>query len=281
VAQGNVAERVRLCASCHIGDATRDVNHDLIAAGHPRLLFEYSAYHDLMPRHWPAEAKGSEAKAWLVGQVASARAAVELLRARAQKARPWPEFAETSCSACHHDLGGTGRQPTDNAKVTMPWANWYTTGPEALARLSIPKPAGVNEQLFKQLRTVMSSPRPDLKQVVCEADCVIDSLSSWLCELRCETVTADSAADWQRRWIADAKLTTVPDWESACQRYLGVAALEKARCGLTGEHLRDDRRRGLEELRGLLRFPCDRDGPRLEFTPEKAIKQLCKLPALP
>jgi hypothetical protein len=46
----DLASRARLCAGCHVGDGgsddlpARDVNHDLIAAGHPRLNFELSAY---------------------------------------------------------------------------------------------------------------------------------------------------------------------------------------------------------------------------------------------
>jgi hypothetical protein len=48
--------RVTLCASCHVGDAGREVDHDLIAAGHPRLAFEYTGYHHSPKyepfRHW-------------------------------------------------------------------------------------------------------------------------------------------------------------------------------------------------------------------------------------
>src|SRR5262249_1707977 len=40
VPAGNLVARSLNCAGCHVGDATRDVNHDLIAVGHPRLAFE-------------------------------------------------------------------------------------------------------------------------------------------------------------------------------------------------------------------------------------------------
>ncbi len=54
------AVRTAVCAGCHIGapaDASRhlplrDMNHDFIAAGHPRLSFEMTAFNDNMPRHW-------------------------------------------------------------------------------------------------------------------------------------------------------------------------------------------------------------------------------------
>src|SRR5205823_5475824 len=47
-----------------------------------------------------------EAKAWLVGRVAHAEAACKLTADRAARAKsdPWPEFADSNCYACHHEL---------------------------------------------------------------------------------------------------------------------------------------------------------------------------------
>ena len=36
-------ERAAVCVGCHVGPPGRDMNHDLIAAGHPRLNFEFAA----------------------------------------------------------------------------------------------------------------------------------------------------------------------------------------------------------------------------------------------
>src|SRR5262249_44695634 len=36
----NLLSRARACVTCHVGKRDADVNHDLIAAGHPRLVFE-------------------------------------------------------------------------------------------------------------------------------------------------------------------------------------------------------------------------------------------------
>src|SRR5947209_12736891 len=111
----DLGRRMEKCAECHVGNADKDVNHDLIAAGHPRLNFEYTAYHHLLtPRHWQEPHERSrtpsdwEAKAWSLGQAATAKAAAELTAARAklagQPTHPWPEFTEYGCFACHHDL---------------------------------------------------------------------------------------------------------------------------------------------------------------------------------
>jgi hypothetical protein len=111
--------RAEVCTRCHVGSVDgaghpdQEVNHDLIAAGHPRLRFEFGAYHANYPKHWDIHADYKrypdlQARAWMVGQVTSARAALRLLEARAaataDPAVPWPEFAEHDCYSCHHDL---------------------------------------------------------------------------------------------------------------------------------------------------------------------------------
>ncbi len=136
-----VAGRAAVCVRCHVGTPGADVNHDLIAAGHPPLRFEFAAYHHNLPRHWsaardrpPDQPRGGpdfEARAWAVGQVVSARAALRLLAARAegQAGRPWPEFAEFDCVACHHDLNdasGRRRRAFGRKRVgSPPWGDWY------------------------------------------------------------------------------------------------------------------------------------------------------------
>jgi hypothetical protein len=147
--------RANLCVRCHVGGPDRDVNHDLIAAGHPRLNFEYHAFMANLPRHWDdsrdrellqtqpqstaARPADYEARLWAIGQAAAAHAALQLLEQRAQRsidtqtaAQPeevaresgwrhgpvapaWPELAEFSCYSCHHALK-TARGPIRSPK---------------------------------------------------------------------------------------------------------------------------------------------------------------------
>lgn len=57
------ATRVRLCASCHVGDYSQGkfVRHEWYAGGHPPLpSFEYSTFASAMPVHWETlQAKGN------------------------------------------------------------------------------------------------------------------------------------------------------------------------------------------------------------------------------
>lgn len=130
----DLTRRAEICAGCHVGSrgdasgvAVRDVNHDLIAAGHPRLTFEFSAYLANMPPHWAEKGENADpsmtTRAWAVGQRVVAAESVRLLgqRALAHDA-PWPELSEYDCLACH--------RPLDSAASTSPstgfpgWGTW-------------------------------------------------------------------------------------------------------------------------------------------------------------
>jgi hypothetical protein len=89
-----------------VGEAGREVNHDLIAAGHPPLIFEMDAYLANMPPHWHQTQEDeamSGAYTWAVGQAVSLRQSLELLVDRAKRGA-LPEFAELECYSCHHAL---------------------------------------------------------------------------------------------------------------------------------------------------------------------------------
>jgi cytochrome c551/c552 len=135
----NLVARTLTCAKCHVGDDERDMNHDLIAAGHPRLAFEAARFH-YQPdyrKHWTERMPQPEfeVREWLVGQVASLRAAAELLRSRAEKAEKadgvWPEFSEYSCYACHQKVGEEalrGVAGTNPRHAGVPgWQVWYNS----------------------------------------------------------------------------------------------------------------------------------------------------------
>lgn len=120
----DLAKRTERCLTCHLGTAEKEVDHTMIAAGHPDLTFQLEPFSSAMPRHWKPAANAS---AWLnvqelaVGQAVQLREALNRLQRRSSGAN-WPEFAEYECFACHHSLtkpeaswrqaeGYHGRQP--------------------------------------------------------------------------------------------------------------------------------------------------------------------------
>ena len=125
-----LADRATMCAGCHVGAPAdpkagipaRNMNHDMIAAGHPRLNWDYATYSDALPPHWQEYDRSDrttktggrgndwDLRTWLEGEVYSTAAALELTADRSggpaanDPARPWPELAESNCFACHHSL---------------------------------------------------------------------------------------------------------------------------------------------------------------------------------
>jgi hypothetical protein len=102
----DLTRRAEKCLSCHLGTGEKEVDHTMIAAGHPDLTFQLDTFSSAMPRHWKAPADSS---AWLsvrelaVGQAVQLREALNRLNRRASGPH-WPEFAEYECFACHHSL---------------------------------------------------------------------------------------------------------------------------------------------------------------------------------
>ncbi len=95
--------RAHGCNHCHLGDATRQVDHELIASGHPLLAFELDNYSETMPAHWTARKETHGVPAWAVGQAMMFRDSLTNL-ARHARGEKWPEFSDMSCANCHHSL---------------------------------------------------------------------------------------------------------------------------------------------------------------------------------
>lgn len=119
----NVRTRAKTCFGCHLGSGSRQVDHRLIAAGHPVLTFELDNYTEQKEvRHWlPDSVRTSRdgrrpshgIPAWATGQLEAFRASLDLMVARAQRAEgPFPDYAELACSSCHHEIGDASWRKT-------------------------------------------------------------------------------------------------------------------------------------------------------------------------
>ena len=132
------------CAGCHVGGpptadgSPREVSHDLIAAGHPRLAFELRSFKQAEPPHWqdrfsvgatvdgrqtdrntalraitPAALGSAPFDAldeWALGRLGAVHVFLDqIARQAGASARPragdtatvWPEFAAFDCYGCH------------------------------------------------------------------------------------------------------------------------------------------------------------------------------------
>lgn len=116
--------RAKACTLCHVGGPDRDMNHDIIAAGHPALYFDYGTYLKAYPKHWretTTDANQQSLQRWLIGQITKADSELELLNSRIQKTHPhstWPEFSNYQCTSCHQNITGkTLAQLQDQSQI--------------------------------------------------------------------------------------------------------------------------------------------------------------------
>jgi hypothetical protein len=271
--------QAKTCAGCHVGAPAdpaqaipaRNLTHDLMAAGHPRLTFELSAFRDNMPPHWRpdlhAGTPGYEAAVWAVGQAACAQASVDLTADRAKQAKdgkgPWPEFAESSCFACHANLNSpswrrnpdyySGRKPG-----AIPYDRWYYALLPVLDGVAPGKAAAVDKAV-QALANEMNKPYPDPAKVLeltGPASKDLGALAAALKSVDYNPAAVKALAEGLSRQAATFKAL---DWDEATQSALAAAALRAAAGPPAGSGPLDDVFRSLA-------FPPSYDSPQ-GYTP--------------
>jgi hypothetical protein len=112
-----LAVRAKTCLACHLGTGEQQVDHEMIAAGHPDLAFELDTFSAGQPAHYREGKPGVRARSWAIGQTVGL---AENMRLVASHEKTWPEYSDMECYQCHHDLrleswrvqrGYAGRRP--------------------------------------------------------------------------------------------------------------------------------------------------------------------------
>lgn len=291
----DVLTRANICADCHVGGPGRDVNHDLIAAGHPRLFFELTTFHANWPKHWPDEvdakrhpaaesATGSifEAKLWAVGQVVTAQRSLELLSQRAELGQrepaKWPELAEWNCFACHHDLqSASWWQSKDEAKrprVSFGWNSWPYAMLEPSPRPPFGPAAPLPDPTLAKIRQHFATPLPPAAAIARDAAAAAQTQ-----RIAAERINqADAAQDiLSLKSLTALRLALVADegprlirrdWDSATQLFLSLNALQSAIVAARGSTTAEDQTRNrqiqtvLDSMNETLNFPPGLRSPR-------------------
>lgn len=264
--------RALLCTECHVGSGEAQVDHDLYAAGHPRLNFELGSYLATMPPHWNVRAEKTrypdlEARLWEVGQLASAEAALDLLAHRAGKDSrgPWPEFAEYNCFACHHDLkpdaAGQPRGFGGRVPGSLPWGDWYFG--MLRPREGKPSPLAGAEagKLLDALAREMGRPEPRREEVARLAHAASGVLNQRLTAI--DRAPPRDVAEVRRQfesfWNEQPKWAG--DWDRAASGYLALAALHHTLSDMDPERRDPATVARLKAVAAKLRFPPGFDSP--------------------
>jgi hypothetical protein len=163
------------------------------------------------------------ARVWAAGQVASAKAALDLLKYRAERSEkneaPWPEFAEYRCFACHASLTPEWKREPGywgDRKVpgSFPFDPWYRAMLPAL--IARDRKAG-----YAELEAEMALPTPREETVKRLAKLLSNQHATWLKE---NLGKVDAAT--VRKGLVGLK-DPGATWESATQFALAAAALKR------------------------------------------------------
>lgn len=182
----SIEQRARLCSDCHIGRINRgpglrdrEVDHRLMAAGHPTMYFDLENYLDRYPKHWD-EAEEEQRlgefpsySRWRTGKWVAAHARLQLVHDRAERIESstqqgaerqhdWPEFTESSCTSCHYPLLPDSWRQRFGSSRTATWDDWY------LERIDVAFPETTDASWSQRwsdewlaLRSTMESRAPD------------------------------------------------------------------------------------------------------------------------
>ena len=138
----SLLSRTDVCVRCHVGSRTkdgriRDMNHDMIAVGHPPLHFDmhlYSEHYARTGAHWdfsndpmvtmPSNKVLSITRG-LELRVLAAAAQLSTERSQLGDRVPAPELSEYDCAACHHDLQLNGPHAQRSTTGFAIWQPWY------------------------------------------------------------------------------------------------------------------------------------------------------------
>jgi Cytochrome c554 and c-prime len=234
---GPLVQRARLCVTCHVGSGDRDMNHDIIAAGHPALYFDMAVYHEQYPKHWrevPVVESDRRARLWLAGQIAMADAELELIQARARQSHTvsvWPELSLYTCVDCHKTLNGIPKPvgPASGAQLIKDGrANprlWSLNGLSVYVELS---PKGVDDDFtrrFEELKSQIRERTIDQKAIVETASFLRQQISACL-NADHDVSIQEWNADRQRQLSQTLLIEpmVVDQWDAAARFYIAAWA---------------------------------------------------------
>jgi len=245
-----LSSRAKICADCHVGGPQREVNHDLIAAGHPRLQFELGAYFEALPKHWNENRDRGihenqfDVRTWAVGQAISSQLALAQLARRATAGQAWPELSEWSCSACHHDLRDEQARQKKLADAgnlsgrSIAWDDWnhhlprhYLRAIERAFRLKSTSGPTIEAEI-EALQLLVQNTYSDRTAVAERAGKLATKLGNWAVLLEQATVdrrSLDSLSFFIAQHAAGAGHSS---WSSSAQAYDALASMHQSRLEL-------------------------------------------------
>lgn len=256
--EGDPASRIEQCSHCHVGSDQGEVDHDLIAAGHPALKFEYVWYKSRLPKHWKPNRQADtsrdhrsvvthsnnvQTRDWLIGQLVTSITALEQLQRRTSRnfvTSKGPELSEYDCFSCHHQLSTpTWRSERifshevafdqTKSKIVIPWGNWNLDLIQPLADEfgQRESPGSSEAKLFSRsltdLRVALNNHFTTVDQDIAEK-CAASAkqLTAWLSHI--DHLPDDEALHLLQQVARNQPRSLISSWDRTAMLLLGFAA---------------------------------------------------------
>lgn len=243
----SLVSRAQVCSSCHIGELNRnsglnvaldrEVDHRLMAAGHPPMHFDFEGYLRRYPVHWDMQNEpiglGSPIgfERWRTGKVMAAITKLNLLAARAERSTDknaravsdWPELTEYNCTSCHHPLEQPSWRLARGGNAIAVWDDWGVSQLDCAVRH---ESAAELESQLTTLKHHAEQLVPEPRQVAMNAT----ALRRWL-EIELDHVSspAENSVELMLRKLK-SRMENVPkirNWESSTQWYIATRVLSE------------------------------------------------------
>jgi len=248
----SIVGRAEVCASCHVGEINRssglsigrdrEVDHRLMAAGHPPMYFDFESYLRQYPVHWDSqnEPVGLGAttgmERWRIGKLTTAITKLKLLSARADrstsksvKETDWPELTEYNCTSCHHTLEQPSWHQAGSSNTLASWDDWCASQLDCAVR----------DRSIEELKSQLSRLKKSVEQVSPEpiqVSMIATSFRGWL-EMELEHVSSPSENSVEAMLLKlksrMARVDRLYNWESATQWYVATRVLSEG-VGIVG-----------------------------------------------
>ncbi len=180
----DLAVRSDRCLTCHLGAPGLEVDHEMLAAGHPDLTFELDSFSSIEPPHWVEKAPDAKdpindkllgVRIWSIGQATQLEQSLTRL-SRHARGPIWPEYTEMDCFTCHHSL----TKPEDSWRQAAGYGTRRPGNPpynpsryvvfRHLARSADPATAKELETTMTEISALVAELQPDRTMLAAKCD---------------------------------------------------------------------------------------------------------------
>lgn len=227
----------KLCTSCHIGDSSRPITHQIMGAGHPRMSIEVDTFLALQPPHYRIDddwrkRKGSfsSAKIWAMGQFAAGANLLDLISNPQRNTQGiMPEFMMFDCHACHSPMS---RKDWEKPMASAPGQPRLNDSSllmvQAIVRGVLPDEANALEQRVKALHIAATASGSRLSHLEKAAVDLREHMNGLRQKVAATTLSDASLDRTLTELIQMANNRQYPDFAGAEQVYMGLGAVLNA-----------------------------------------------------